>query len=62
MKQDDIFPGFATSLEVILKQGAQKLLQQNLYMSDAYSLFVMRIINFISKMNKYSDLLIPLFE
>jgi len=28
MKQDDIFPGFATSLEVILKQGAQKLLQQ----------------------------------
>lgn len=28
MKQDDIFPGFATSLEMILKQGAQKLLQQ----------------------------------
>jgi len=28
MRQDDIFPGFATSLEMILKQGAQKLLQQ----------------------------------
>ena len=28
MKQDDIFPEFATSLEVILKEGAQKLLQQ----------------------------------
>ena len=28
MKQDDIFPGFATSLEVILREGAQKLLQQ----------------------------------
>ncbi len=28
MKQDDIFPGFATSLEMILKQEVQKLLQQ----------------------------------
>ncbi|MCH9627811.1 MAG: IS256 family transposase ISPaac1 [Chlamydiales bacterium] len=28
MKQDHIFPDFSTSLEAILKQGAQKLLQQ----------------------------------
>ncbi len=28
MKKDDIFPGFATTLEVILRKGAQKLLQQ----------------------------------
>ena len=28
MKQDDIFPEFATSLEDILREGARKLLQQ----------------------------------
>jgi len=28
MKKDDIFPGFATSLEEILREGARKLLQQ----------------------------------